>query len=149
MTMSDDELFEDGDDSVVIDMTSVEGQSFELVPAGKYNAMIDTLEYKLSKSAGKPMWAVVLQITDGPYAGRKLFANLSFSEKALPGTKASIQRFAPETLTTAFNPKKIADSGDLIGRLVQVKTKVETYEGEPRTKVGQIMAGVASSGFED
>ncbi len=130
-----DELFEDGDDSLVINMNDVEESSFELVPKGNYDCVIETLEYKLSNSSGKPMWAVVLAIADGTYSGQKLFTNISFSEKAISMAKSAIMKFAPEVLNDSFNPKKIADSGQLSGRRCRVKTKIEPYEGEDRTKV--------------
>lgn len=141
--------FEDGDDALTINMEAVEGQSFEVIPKGTYAAVIEELEFKMSNSSGKPMWAVTLTITDGEYSGRKLFTNLSFSEGALPNTKGQIQRFAPEVLSSAFNPKKIAESGKLIGKSVRVKTKLETYEGEERTKIASFLAAAASNGFED
>lgn len=143
-----DDLFEDGDDALTINMDEVEGQSFEAIPKGTYAGVIEELEYKLSASSGQPMWALAVTITEGDYIGRKLFTNLSFSPKALPGTKANIQKIAPELLSSAFNPKKIAESGKLIGKAVRVKTKLETYEGEERTKIASFLAGKASDGFE-
>lgn len=148
-TKKQDEMFEDGDDALIINMDEVEGQSFEVIPKGTYNGVIEELEYKLSNSSGKPMWAVVITITEGEFTGRKVFHNLSFSEKALPGTKTAIQRMAPEVLSSAFQPQKVAESGKLIGKSVRFKTKLESYEGEERTKIANFLAAKSSDGFED
>ena len=103
-----DETFEEGA-GLVIDLAGVEEASFENMPRGLYPAVVESLEYKLSKSAGQPMWAIMWNISDGDYSNRKQFSNLSFSEKALPFTKRNISRFAPELLEGPFDPKKIAD----------------------------------------
>jgi len=144
-----EDMFEDGDDSLVIDFDKVEGQSFESIPKGTYAVVIEECEFKMSQSSGKPMWNMVLTISEGEFTGRKLFTFLSFSEKALPGTKTQITRIAPELLRGPFDPKKIAAEGSLIGKIVRVKTKLETYEGEERTKVASFLTSASSDGFED
>ena len=135
-----DEFFEDNDDALTFDMTAVEEGTYEIVPKGTYNTIIEQLEYKLSQSSGKPMWAITLVITDGEYQGRKLFTNISFSEKALSMAKTQILRIAPEVLSSTFNPRKIAESGDLIGKACRAKTKIEVYEGEEKTRVQTLLA---------
>lgn len=135
-----DASFEDNNESLTIDMDAVEAQSFELIPKGEYECVIEAAEYKLSASSSQPMWNVTLAIVDGEYAGRKLFTFLSFSPKALPGTKAQIQRFAPELLSKVFDPKRIADDGELTGKAVRAKTKIEPYEGENKTRVAGLYA---------
>jgi hypothetical protein len=142
-----DEYFEEGDDSLVIDMDNVEEQSFELLPKGVYDCVIEDCEYKLSNSSGKPMWSLTLVVTSGEFEGRKLFANMSFSEKALPMTKATIMKIAPDVLQAPFMPKKIADEGTLVGKNVRAKTKIEKYEGEERTRVANLMA--PTGGFDE
>lgn len=143
-----DENFEQGDDALTINMDEVHAQSFELIPKGTYDVVIEKLEYSLSKSSGAPMWSVQLTITDGDFANRKLFTHLSFSEGALPGTKAAIQKIAPDLLSSAFNPKKIAEEGSLVGIQARVKTGIETYQGEDRSKVKTWLAA-AGADFQD
>lgn len=135
-----DEHFEENDDALLFDMEAVEEGSFEVIPKGTYNAIIDEVEYKLSNSSGKPMWAISLTITDGAYEGRKLFTNISFSEKALPMAKTQIMRIAPEVISKRFDPRKIAESGELVHKLCRAKTKIEIYEGEERTRVQTLLA---------
>lgn len=138
--MSAEELFEDNDSSLVIDMDEVEEASFEVVPKGTYDCIIEDVKFQLSKSSGKPMWNVVLVVVDGEYANRKLFTFMSFSEKALPMTKRQINRIAPELLSKTFDPKKIADEGLLVGKHVRAKVKIEKYEGEDRSRVQDLLA---------
>ena len=139
-TSKKDDSFEDGEESLTINMNEVAAQSFETIPKGTYNVTIEEAEYQLSKSSNKPMWNLKLTITDGDYAGRKIFTILSFSEGALPGTKAAIQRFAPNLLSSSFNPKAIAEAGDLVGIEARVKTKIEQYNDQDQTRVAQWLA---------
>jgi hypothetical protein len=86
------------------------------------------------------MFTLQLMINEGQYRGRKLYTYWSFSQKAMPFTKATIQRVAPELLAGAFNPQQVADEGRLIGKPCRVRVTVEEYNGEDRTKVGQMLA---------
>ena len=129
------DTFEDGDDSLTIDMVAVEEAKNEVIPKGTYNGVIENLEYTLSASSNQPMWKYTIVISQGEFKGRKLFGNLSFSPKAMSLTKTNIIAIAPELITSDFNPKRIAAEGDLIGRSVRFKTKNEDYQGEPQTKI--------------
>jgi hypothetical protein len=130
-----DESFADSEESLLINMDEVQAQTFEALPKGTYQATIESAEYKLSASAGKPMWNIALVVTDGEYANRKIFTILSFSEGALPGTKAAIKNIDASLLSASFDPKGIAESGALVGKAVRVKTKIEPYNGEDQTRV--------------
>ena len=140
-----DASFEDGDESLLINMEEVAEQSFEVIPKGTYNVTIEEVEYKLSQSSNKPMWNLKLVITDGEYANRKIFTILSFSEGALPGTKGALKRIAPHLLTSSFNPKAIAEAGDLVGLQARVKTKIEMYNDQEQTRVAGWLAASGDS----
>ena len=129
------DTFEGGDASVAIDLTDVQEASFEAVPVGEYDAVIANAEYKLSQSSGSPMWSLQLQIVGGDYDNRRIFDNISFSEKALPYTKKTIATIAPELLSGPFDPEEAA--ADLQGKEVRIKTKMETYQGEKSARVKQ------------
>jgi len=145
-----DESFEEGDSSLAINMAETEEATFENVPKGTYDCVVEEVEFKFSESSGQPAWYFKLTISDGEYAGRKLFYIMSFSEKALPYTKAALLRFAPKYANMPnFNPQKVADSGDLVGLAIRVRTKIEAYEGEDRTRVAAVVAPKASDdGFD-
>lgn len=131
----------DNDGNIMIALDDVQEQSFEAIPKGIYPVVIEQVEYQLSKSSGQPMWNVRLGVTDGEYTNRKLFTFISFSPKALPGTKGTIRVIAPHLLQGQFNPKQIAEDGELIGIQCRVKVSIETYEGQDRNRVQRFMAG--------
>lgn len=135
------EYFEQGDEGVILDLDAIEAATNELIPASIYEGAIEELEYKLSASSQQPMWSYVATITDGEFTGRKLYGNMSFSPKALPLTKATLQRIAPELVTNSFNPKAIADNGDLVGLPVRIKTKIgKNQDGDSRTEIKELLA---------
>jgi len=146
--------FEGGEDGLLVDLANVQEMSFEAIPKGVYPAVLDDLKYEISKNSGQPMWNARFTITDGQYTNRKLFTYMSFSEKALPGTKRQIKQFAPELLSAPFNAKKIADEGTLIGKTVRLKLDIEIYkpegggEAQKRNRVKDVLApGGAGDGF--
>lgn len=135
-------VFEDGG-SLVVDLTNVEGLSFEAIPKGVYDAEVDQVEYQISKSSGQPMFQFVFNITSGEYAGRKLFFYTSFSQKALSGTKTSLLRIDPTIFNGPFKPQEIADNGVLLGKKLRIKVKHEDYNGETRAQVQTVLAPLA------
>ncbi len=141
--MSD--TFEGGDGSVMMDLTEVEEATNEVVPRGTYSCTIEECNYKLSQNSGNPMWEIKLNIDDGDYEGRKLFTFLSFSDKALPLTKKTLAAIAPEFLSGPFNMEEAAS--DMEGKAVRVKTTIEKYQGEDRSRVKQLMAAQAADAF--
>ena len=141
----ENENFEGGDGSVMVDLTNVEEAVFELIPKGKYAGTITECNFDYSQSSGKPMWAMKLTITEGEYEGRTLLSWMSFSEKALPLTKKTLAAIAPEFLTGPFNPEDKAS--DMEGKNVIIVTKVSKYEGENRTSVKQLEAAGDADAF--
>lgn len=142
--------FENEDDGLVVDLSNVEAMKFEVLAKGTYNGVIEDLDYELSKSSNKPMWNMKLAVTDeGEFQNRKQFTILSFSEKALPGTKTAIQTFAPELADKPFNPKDADVVQSLIGRPVKFKIKHEMYNDEPQSRIARWMVpdGAAGDGF--
>ena len=83
-------MFENNQDGLVVDLAGVEEFVWENLPAGKYNVIVEDCNFAMSKSSGKPMWNLKLNVIDEEYQNRKLFTIFSFSEGALPGTKAAI-----------------------------------------------------------
>lgn len=136
-------VFEDGG-GLVVDLTNIEEQKFELIPKGVYNAKVDSTEYKISNSSGKPMMEIVFALDHPEYMNRKLYFYASFSEKALSGTKTQLMRIDPVKFAGAFRPKEICDQGVILGYPVRLKVGHEDYQGEARAKVQQIMPPAAA-----
>src|SRR6185369_2994647 len=113
----------------------------EAIPKGIYDGEIDTVTFGMSNNSGAPMLTLQIAITNNEaYNGRKLYTYWSFSQKALPFTKAAIGRVAPELLTGKFVPQNVADQGLLLGKPCRVRVTVEDYQGEPRSKISQVLA---------
>ncbi len=144
-SFEDDDTFEGGDGSVMVDLSNVEDSGFELLPKGIYPCTIESCEYGLSQNSGQPMWTMKLNITEGDYEGRKLFTHLSFSPKALPMTKKSLAAIAPELLSGPFNPETVAS--DMEGKSVRAEVKIEKYDGEDRNRVKNLKAAGGVDAF--
>lgn len=142
-------LIDDGEGGFQVDWDNVEEATFEVMPKGTYPCVISEMEYKLSQASGQPMWALVLQVEEGEYANRKLFSNISFSPKALPFTKRTIARIAPELLTNDFNPKRLGDEEVLVGKSCRARVSVgkNTESGEPRNEVKELLPPLDTNAF--
>jgi len=127
-------------EAVVVDLSGVDADAgFEVIPRGIYPVTIAALEFGMSQRSGKPMWTCELEIEDGEYAGRTLYHHISFSEKALPRTKKTISRIAPELLEGPFSPEEVADESTLLGRRARARVDIRRYEGENRNNVRELL----------
>jgi len=129
--------FSEGD-SLMVDFNNVEDVSFEAMPRGMYPCVIADCEFTMSQSSGNPMWTFTLEVSEGEYAGRKLFSHNVFAGKGLPMTKKTLSRIAPELLEGPFNPEDSEVIASMIGRDVKAKVTVRKYEGEDRNNVGDL-----------
>lgn len=142
-TMND--TFEEGDGSLTMDLTNVQEAVFEVIPRGNYPCVIETCEFGHSQNSGAPMWTLKLSISDGEYAERKLFTHISFSEKAMPYTKRTLNAIAPEFLSGPFD---LADgASQMEGKSVTAKVAIEKYEGESRSRVKDLSAATGADSF--
>jgi hypothetical protein len=65
---------------------SSEAFDFEPLPTGKYLCAITEVETRFSnseKNKGKPYWALTLTVQEGPFEGRKVWANVMLFDGAL------------------------------------------------------------------
>jgi hypothetical protein len=141
-------VFEDGG-NLVVNLTDVEEAKFELVPKGIYDANIDSWELTKSESSGYMMFAAVFQLEHPDYEKVKLRSYFSFSPKALPYTKRSLNQFARDVFGGGpFNAQEIADSGVMIGRKVRLRVTHRDYESQKQANVADVLppAGNGASG---
>jgi hypothetical protein len=135
-------IFEDGQ-GVVVNLEGIAEAKFENIPKGVYEFECDTCECKTS-SKGSLMLETWWRVT-GPEGhdsvGRKLPYYLVFSPKALPFTKAAINRIedGPSIFAGAFRPQDIADSGQLLGKRMRGRVGLKEYEGEDRSNITQVL----------
>ena len=138
-------------ESMVFNLNDVEEQpsSFEVLPKGTYNAIVEEFEFTTSQSSGSPMIKCVYSIIDGEYADRKIFDYYVLTGEgakyALPRLKQLITRVVPEEDSTSFNPVKFAESGVIINRQCRITLGIQTqkkgeYKGEKRNNVREILA---------
>jgi hypothetical protein len=128
-------VFEDGG-SLVIDLGGIQALTFEALPKGIYDAVLDEFTYGPSKSSNKPMFTAVWKVEGGDYDGRKLYQYYSFSEKAIRGTKAQLMRLDAEKFAGQFNPTAIAESGEMLGTRKKLKVTIQDGQnGEPSNSV--------------
>ena len=126
--------FSEGD-SLVVDFNSVDDVSFEAMPKGVYPVVVDECEFGYSQSKGTPMWTLTLEVSEGEYAGRKLFTHLVFAGAGLPITKRQIGRIAPELLDGPFDPQDPEVLTQMLGKNLRAQVTVRKYEGEDRNNV--------------
>jgi hypothetical protein len=140
-------VFEEGGD-LVVNLQDVQEMKFENVPKGTYLAEIDDAKYGMSNSSGKPMITLTWKIAEGEYENRKLLQFLSFSPKALSGTKQNLNRVAPELTTMAFKPQELCGNGFFIGKKAKIRVDLGEYNGESRSQIkGLLAVGGEGEGF--
>lgn len=138
-------------ESMVFNLNEVEEQasSFEVLPKGTYNAIVEEFEFTTSQSSGSPMIKCVYSIIDGEYTDRKIFDYYVLTGEgakyALPRLKQLITRVVPEEDSANFNPAKFAESGVIINRPCRITLGIQTqkkgeYKGEKRNNVREILA---------
>ena len=123
--------------------------SFEVLPKGTYNAIVEEFEFTTSQSSGAPMVKCVYSIIDGEFAERKIFDYYVLTGEgakfALPRLKQLITRVCPDVDSSTFNPAKFAESGIIINRQCRITLGIQTqkkgeYAGEKRNNVKEILA---------
>lgn len=137
--------FEDTGESLVIDLNEIADQEFTVIPKGYYNATVEECTFGISKNSGAPMWTVKFNVDSSEYPNRKLFSWISFSEKALPGSKTTLKKIAPELFSGVLDLKEHASV--LVGKPVRLEVAVEKYEGNDVNRVKKILAPSAEAGL--
>lgn len=126
--------------SVKYDVTDVEASGGDVVPAGVYTAAITDCTYGESKS-GNDMFTVELAIKGGEHDGRKLWYYV------LP--KQAEFRMREFVDAIGLPARGEIDPANVIGSIVQVRTKVEkSEEYGDQARVKNLMPGVAADDDE-
>lgn len=135
---------------MVFDLNNVEeSNSFEVLPKGTYNAVVEEFELTTSQTSGNPMIKTVYSITDEEYAERKIFDYYMLAGEgakySMPRLKQLITRVCPDVDASTFNPAQFAESGTIINRQCRLSLGIQTqkkgeYKGEKRNNVKEILA---------
>ena len=121
--------------------------SFEPIPAGWYNAIIDESEMKPTRDGSGAYLALRFNIIDGQYAGRKVFTRLN-----LRNQNPVAQDIAQKQLSSichAVNVLNVQDSSQLHALPMQIRVKVTndpTGQYDPSNEISGYKAVGASNG---
>ncbi len=140
MQAEDAVSFDEGE-STVVNWDDVEDSTFEALPKGSYLCTIAECEFTYSQASSNPMWTVQLEVSEGEYAGRRLFTHLVFAGGALAITKQNLQRIAPELLEGAFDAQDEETIASMLGKEVKAKVTQRMFEGTMRNNVGNLYPG--------
>lgn len=121
--------------------------SFEPIPAGWYNAVIDESEMKPTRDGSGAYLALRFNIIDGQYAGRKVFTRLN-----LRNQNPVAQDIAQKQLSTichAVNVLNVQDSSQLHALPMQIRVKITndpTGQYDPSNEISGYKAVGAGNG---
>lgn len=120
-----------------------EARDYEALPTGKYHVSIFDGELKFSTSAknpGKPFWSLTLQIQDGKYENRRLWANVMLFEGALYSLAQLLKAIGHED---ALKSGSIPGLDEILGKecVVTAQKALDVYRMEkdgidPKTASG-------------
>src|SRR3990167_8775482 len=114
------------------DMTNTEAEDgYPILPKGNYDAVVDDVEYQISKNSGNPMWKVAYLITEAEFAEKnlKVFNYVVFKADQMGRVKAFLENTGHAGLATAdFNPKKVADDKVIVGSAVKLRLDIRKSE---------------------
>lgn len=121
--------------------------SFDPIPAGWYNAIIDESEMKPTRDGSGAYLALRFNVMDGQYAGRKVFTRLN-----LRNQNPVAQDIAQKQLSSichAVNVLNVQDSSQLHALPLQIRVKVTndpTGQYEPSNEISGYKAIGAANG---
>lgn len=99
-------------------------EDFTPLPAGPYTVRVESCEVKTTKTQ-KAMFAICYVVTEGPYAGRKIWQNLVVSPespKAMGFFFADMAKLGATAEFFATEPAPEAVAAQIAGTSVQVTT---------------------------
>lgn len=110
------------------DATQVEPQeSFDPIPAGEYNVLIEDSEMKPTKSGNGEYLQITFSVLDGQYNGRKIWDRLNLLNPNQ--TAVDIANRTLSAICHATGVMNLTDSVQLHGKTLRVKVAVSQREG--------------------
>jgi hypothetical protein len=97
-------------------------QSFDVIPAGEYIAIIEESDYKLNKKGSGMILNLKYSVIDGPMKGRKLFENLNLKHENAQAQHISQQAF--NSVCKALGFTHVQDSSQLHDKPLKIEVGV-------------------------
>ena len=94
---------------------------FTPLPAGIYTTMITDSEVKLTRSGGE-MAVFTLQVVDGQFAGRKVFARINVRNQSAEAERIGQSQLS--ALCHAAGVLQLVDTAQLHGKVVRARVKI-------------------------
>lgn len=116
--------------------------TFEALPEGQYDAVIESVELRTGKTTGNPYLNFTLTVTEGEYEGRKLWMTAGLTEKSLWKLKDMFAIFGIEQQALELDideDTKMLVEPDLSGLPIAITVVQEEYDGKPQTRVDDIV----------
>lgn len=112
----------------MFDLTNVEVQSFDTVPAGTYNVALEQAELVDTKSKTGQMIKAVFTITDGDHTGRKLFHNFNVKNQNEKAQAIGLQQLKAMLTAAGWKDFKFDSVTKLEGVQAAAIVKIEKSE---------------------
>lgn len=111
---------------LTFDAQSVAPQTtFTPIPAGNYLTLVTDSEIKTTSKGGQ-MAVFSLQVADGQYAGRKLFARINTKNQSAEAERIGQSQLS--ALCHATGVLQLQDTSQLHGKMVRVRVKIRKDE---------------------
>jgi len=115
--------------TINMDFTSVpQSDSFDPLPAGWYNAMMDQSEMKPTKSGTGMYLETRFNILDGQYVGRKVFFRFNLQNENPVAQEIGWKQLS--SLAHSCGRVQVGDSQELHGLPVKIKVKLKVASGD-------------------
>jgi hypothetical protein len=142
---------------IKIDFSEVES-SFEPLPEGRYECIVETVEVRESKSSDNDYLNWEMKVTEGEHADRRLWMITSLSEKALFRVKdtflalgvieeddeVDVEWDDDVDITPQEGP--VLTNPEVIGLACVAVVTNEVYEGRERNRVNELLEAGAGTG---
>jgi len=123
-----------------------DADSYEPLPDGDYVCYLDTIEEATTKN-GNDMWKLTWVIEDGEHAGRKIFDNMVFSERAMRRIKLICSRLGLDTTGTVnLTPDMLAMKRAVVSVMTE---EYVNAEGQTRQRNAVPFEGYERIGAND
>jgi len=109
------------------DANTVEPASFDVIPAGSYEAVITDSEMKATTTGGE-MLVLSLQILNGEYQNRKVWDRLNLKNKS--DTAVQIAKGTLSSICRAVGVMTPKDSSELHNKPMLIKIAIQPAKGE-------------------